>query len=104
MRIAFSARFQPPEAPANPGIARRALRYAAFISYSHGGDADLAASIQSSLQQLARPWDKTRALAFFATKRAFPRIRLCGSRLLPRCGSRSTSSCSPARKRPNRPG
>lgn len=41
------------------------MRYAAFISYSHAGDADLAASIQSSLQQLARPWYKTRALRIF---------------------------------------
>lgn len=41
------------------------MRYDAFLSYSHAGDADLAASIQSSLQRFARPWYKTYALRVF---------------------------------------
>jgi WD40 repeat protein len=44
------------------------LRYNAFLSYSHAGDADLAASIQSSLQRFARPWYKTYALRVFRDK------------------------------------
>jgi WD40 repeat protein len=44
------------------------LRYDAFLSYSHAGDADLAASIQSSLQRFARPWYKTYALRVFRDK------------------------------------
>lgn len=41
------------------------MRYNAFLSYSHAGDADLAASVQSSLQRFARPWYKTYALRVF---------------------------------------
>jgi WD40 repeat protein len=41
------------------------LRYDAFISYSHAGDAALAASVQSSLQRFARPWYKAYALRVF---------------------------------------
>ncbi len=44
------------------------MRYDAFLSYSHAGDADLAASIQSSLQRFARPWYKTYALRVFRDK------------------------------------
>jgi WD40 repeat protein len=44
------------------------LRYDAFLSYSHAGDADLAASVQSSLQRFARPWYKTYALRVFRDK------------------------------------
>ena len=44
------------------------MRYNAFLSYSHAGDADLAASIQSSLQRFARPWYKTYALRVFRDK------------------------------------
>ncbi len=44
------------------------MRYDAFISYSHAGDADLAASLQSSLQRFARPWYKTQALRVFRDK------------------------------------
>jgi hypothetical protein len=44
------------------------LRYDAFLSYSHAGDADLAASIQSSLQRFARPWYRTQALRVFRDK------------------------------------
>ena len=41
------------------------MRYNAFLSYSHAGDADLAASVQSSLQRFARPWYQTYALRVF---------------------------------------
>lgn len=41
------------------------MRYDAFLSYSHAGDAELAASIQSALQRFARPWYKTYALRVF---------------------------------------
>ena len=44
------------------------LAFDAFISYSHAGDADLAASLQSSLQRFARPWYKTQALRVFRDK------------------------------------
>ena len=44
------------------------MRYDAFLSYSHAGDADLAASVQSSLQRFARPWYKTYALRVFRDK------------------------------------
>jgi WD40 repeat protein len=44
------------------------VRYDAYLSYSHAGDADLAASIQSSLQRFARPWYKTQALRVFRDK------------------------------------
>jgi hypothetical protein len=41
------------------------MRFAAFISYSHSGDARVAAAIQSGLQQFAKPWHKRRALNVF---------------------------------------
>ena len=41
------------------------MRFAAFISYRHSGDARVAAAIQSGLQRLAKPWHKRRALKVF---------------------------------------
>ncbi len=44
------------------------MRYDAFLSYSHAGDAELAATIQAGLQHFARPWYKTQALRIFRDK------------------------------------
>ena len=40
-------------------------RYDAFISYNHAADGDLAPAIERSLQRLAKPWYKLRALSIF---------------------------------------
>jgi len=42
--------------------------YNAFISYSHTGDASLAAAIQSGLHRLAKPFYRLRALNIFRDK------------------------------------
>lgn len=41
------------------------MGYAAFISYSHSSDNALSAAIYSSLQRLAKPWYRLRALRLF---------------------------------------
>src|SRR4051794_39365872 len=41
------------------------MGYDAFISYSHGADGRLAPAVQTSLQRLARPWYRRRALRVF---------------------------------------
>ena len=45
--------------------ATSAWRYKAFVSYSHAADAQLAAALQSSLQQFAKPWYRLRAMRLF---------------------------------------
>ena len=44
------------------------LRYKAFVSYSHGSDARLAASLQSSLSRFAKPWYRLRTMRIFLDK------------------------------------
>lgn len=44
------------------------LRYRAFVSYSHASDAALAASLQSSLSQFAKPWYRLRTMRVFLDK------------------------------------
>ncbi len=39
--------------------------YDAFISYSHAKDKPIAASLQSVIQKLGKPWYKRRALRVF---------------------------------------
>jgi hypothetical protein len=39
--------------------------YSAFISYRRDGDEQLAKSLQSGLQRLAKPWFRARALRVF---------------------------------------
>jgi WD40 repeat protein len=41
------------------------VRYDAFISYSHAADDALAPALQRGLQNLARPWNRRRALEIF---------------------------------------
>ena len=50
---------------ASARTATPAWRYNAFVSYSHSADAQLAAALQSSLQQFAKPWYRLRALRLF---------------------------------------
>src|SRR5688500_20338943 len=40
-------------------------RYKAFVSYSHAADAQLAAALQSALQQFGKPWYRLRAMRLF---------------------------------------
>jgi hypothetical protein len=40
-------------------------RYAAFLSYSHSADRQLAAIMQRALQRLAKPWYRRAALKIF---------------------------------------
>jgi WD40 repeat protein len=47
------------------GVTGSKMRFAAFISYSHAADAQVAAAIQAGLQQFAKPWLKRRALNVF---------------------------------------
>jgi len=42
-----------------------AWRYKGFVSYSHAADAQLAAALQSALQQFAKPWYRLRAMRLF---------------------------------------
>src|ERR1700733_5998217 len=42
-----------------------AAAYDAFISYSHGQDAQIAAALQSAVQKLGKPWYRRRALRLF---------------------------------------
>ena len=44
---------------------RRAARYAAFISYSHAVDGQLAPSLESALERFAKRWYRIRALRVF---------------------------------------
>ena len=39
----------------------RAVRYDAFISYSHAADGKLAPNLQDALQRFAKPWYRRRA-------------------------------------------
>src|SRR3954465_8575460 len=41
------------------------MGYDAFVSYSHAADGALAPAVQRSLQRLARPWHRRRALEVF---------------------------------------
>jgi WD40 repeat protein len=41
------------------------MRYTAFISYSHESDSAFARAFQSGLEQLAKPWNRRRALDIF---------------------------------------
>jgi len=41
------------------------LSYDAFISYSHSADGKLAPAVQQGLHQLAKPWNRRRALHIF---------------------------------------
>jgi len=41
------------------------MRYNAFISYSHESDSAFARAFQSGLEQLAKPWNRRRALDIF---------------------------------------
>lgn len=50
---------------ADPRSDTSADRYAAFISYSHAVDGELAPGIQRGLQQFAKPWNRVRALRVF---------------------------------------
>lgn len=43
-------------------------RYDVFISYSHSADGALAPALERGLEQLARPWNRRRALAVFRDK------------------------------------
>src|SRR5579862_9745249 len=42
-----------------------ASAYDAFVSYSHGQDAGIAAALQSVVQKLGKPWYRRRALRLF---------------------------------------
>src|ERR1700742_3425625 len=42
-----------------------AVRYDAFLSYSHAADGRLAPAVQRGLHQLAKPWYRLRALRVF---------------------------------------
>src|SRR6266566_7202167 len=44
---------------------QKAIRFNAFISYSHAADGRLAAELQRALQRFARPWNKGTALRIF---------------------------------------
>ncbi|HEY8093899.1 MAG TPA: toll/interleukin-1 receptor domain-containing protein, partial [Acidimicrobiales bacterium] len=41
------------------------MAHDAFISYSHAGDAELAAALEQGLERLARPWYRLRAISVF---------------------------------------
>jgi WD40 repeat protein len=43
-------------------------RYDAFVSYSHRGDADLAADLQRGLEKFGKRWNELRALRLFRDK------------------------------------
>ena len=45
-----------------------ALKYQAFVSYSHASDAPLAASLQLSLSRFAKPWYRIRTMRVFLDK------------------------------------
>ena len=45
--------------------AMQAIRYDAFISYSHAADSHLVASVQYALQRLAKPWYRLRSMRIF---------------------------------------
>jgi TIR domain-containing protein len=47
------------------GVASGALEYDAFISYSHALDGTLARTLQTGLEQFAKPWYRPRALRVF---------------------------------------
>ena len=41
------------------------MKFAAFISYSHTTDGELAPALQKALQRFAKPWNRRRALRIF---------------------------------------
>src|SRR5215472_9356989 len=41
------------------------MRYDGFISYSHESDSTFARAFQTGLEQLAKPWNRRRALDVF---------------------------------------
>src|SRR6266699_4832406 len=43
----------------------RSYRYKAFISYTHHADGEFAPSLQSTLEQIGKPWNRKRALDVF---------------------------------------
>ena len=45
-----------------PGSATGALRYNAFISYSHSVDHQFASNLQNGIQRFATPWNPLRLL------------------------------------------
>lgn len=59
-RLRRSAEPAPPRRQAG-----EAARYAAFISYSHAADGQLAPAVQRGLQRLAKPWHRRHALRIF---------------------------------------
>ncbi|MEV4516088.1 DUF4232 domain-containing protein [Dactylosporangium sp. NPDC049525] len=48
------------------------MRYAVFISYSHGADDEAAAAIQWGLRRMARPWYRLHALKVFRDRTSLP--------------------------------
>ena len=40
-------------------------RYAAFLSYSHSGDRELAAAVQRALQRIGKPWYRPLRIKIF---------------------------------------
>src|SRR3954451_25183774 len=55
----------PPPAASSFGRQPVAPRYAAFLSYSHRVDAELAPIIRQALQRFAKPWYRQRAVRVF---------------------------------------
>lgn len=45
-----------------------ALRYKAFLSYSHAADGNLAPAVQAALHRIARPWYRVRSIWVFRDK------------------------------------
>src|SRR5690349_17583454 len=48
-----------------PGVQTAAVRYGAFISYSHAASAEVARGLQKWLQTYAKPWWRWRAVNVF---------------------------------------
>nr|WP_221380330.1 hypothetical protein [Actinoplanes polyasparticus] len=40
-------------------------QYAAFISYGHASNEEIAAAVENGLKRLAKPWNRLRALEVF---------------------------------------
>ncbi|MDQ3698882.1 MAG: hypothetical protein M3373_12810 [Gemmatimonadota bacterium] len=51
--------------PQHPTSPAAAVRYDAFISYSHALDGTLAPALQSALHRFAKPWYRLRARRVF---------------------------------------
>ena len=54
------------------------MLYDAFLSYSHAADGKLAPSLQSGLQQFAKPWNRLRAIRVFRDKTGVRRFLVAG--------------------------